>query len=71
MNMRLSGIFLTIQSCWRWSDEKKSALNANIIKTTINQQNVIAKKVIVLWIRETGDEINERTREDLGRDKRS
>jgi hypothetical protein len=25
----------------------------------------------VLWIRETGDEINERTREDLGRDKQS
>lgn len=47
---------------------KKSALNANIIKTTINQQNVIAKKVIVLWIRKIGDEINERTREDLGRD---
>ena len=42
--------------------------DANIIKTTINQQNVIAKKVIVLWIRKIGDEINERTREDLGRD---
>ena len=40
----------------------------NTIKIIINQQNVIVKKVIVLWIRKTGDEINERTREDFGRD---
>lgn len=50
---------------------KKECIKCKYYKNYYKSTECYCKKVIVLWIRETGDEINERTREDLGRDKQS